>query len=45
MPDYNQNKCQQLVNQFWHNYLSVLEKHSIPVKVRKTILAHDVEIL
>ncbi len=25
---------QRLVNRFWHNYLSILEKLSIPVKAR-----------
>jgi len=34
MSDHKQEACQQLVNRFWHNYLFLLEKHSIPVKAR-----------
>ena len=34
MPDHKQEAYQQLVNRFWHNYLFLLEKHSIHVKAR-----------
>ncbi|MBC8386413.1 MAG: phage integrase N-terminal SAM-like domain-containing protein [Gammaproteobacteria bacterium] len=40
MSDHNHYKYQQLVNQFWHNYLFLLEKHSIPVKVRSWYRKH-----
>ena len=35
MSDGKHDKYQQLVNRFWHNYLSLLEKNSIPVKTRR----------
>ena len=40
MSDHNQDAYQQLVNRFWHNYLFLLEKHSIPVKARSWYRKH-----
>ena len=34
MPDNTSGEYQRLVSQFWHNYLSLLEKFFIPVKAR-----------
>ncbi len=41
----NHDKYQQLVNQFWHNYLFLLEKHSIPVKARSWYRKHVEEYI
>lgn len=40
MSDDKHDEYQQLVNRFWHNYLSLLEKHSIPVKARSWYRKH-----
>ena len=45
MSDQNHDKYQQLVNQFWHNYLFLLEKYSIPVKVRSWYRKHVEEYI
>lgn len=45
MSDQNHDKYQQLVNQFWHNYLFLLEKHSIPAKARSWYRRHIEEYI
>lgn len=45
MSDHNHDEYQHLVNRFWHNYLSVLEKFSFLVKVRPWYRKHVEEYI
>jgi len=45
MSDQDHDEYQHLVNQFWHNYLFLLEKHSIPVKARSWYKKHIEEYI
>lgn len=45
MSDQNHDEYLQLVNRFWHNYLSLLEKYSIPVKSRSWYRKHVEEYI
>ena len=45
MSEYAQDKHKHLVNQFWHNYLSLLEKFSIPAKARPWYRKHIEEYI
>jgi len=40
MSDKDKAEYQILVNRFWHNYLSILEKSSIPIKARPWYRKH-----